>query len=414
MIDSRKMFYSFLLCLVFLAGCERCGQIVWTADGKRAAWYSGEPDNMAAVIDEHGKILTDLGSSLGGFAWSADGQSLYYTSREPSEVIPIEQSMLEAKPATTRPASAPSQQDDDSSGTSIGRYTNTENQLLFFLPKLKVLNLLLSPDENWLAVLAFRDRSEQAAEHFELYAYSLQTRRLYCIAGRCEMAVCFNLANRLVYVQPADNKDNPIGQLVEINLQTDPAEPPQRTHLLDLLASDTFWVQPLGEDLLLTTRKAAFPAAAQPDSVTLFLFTPKNGALVPLADRVGPIFMPSPDGKRIMFEQITKEGPDAVQQRHLAVMNANGSDPHILCRLPQHLPMYPNWHGSDRITFVAPAQVNAPTSNGRTLTDVIEYRLVDGRMEPLATLSTDWPDGLKPGYHTEDLTTTRPATTTQP
>jgi len=406
MNHSRHLIFSLLLGLALLAGCERCGQIVWTADGSRAAWYSGEPANTAAIIDAQGKILSELGPSLGGFAWSADGQNLYFTSLQPSEPVYIDPSMLEVESAASLPASAPANTHDQTAGTSVRRYTSKENKPLFYLPGLKVLHLLLSPDQNWLAAVAFRDQGEGRAEYFELYAYSLRSGRLFCIANRCAMAVCFNAANHLVYVR-SSNKDNPIGQLVEMDWDKVSNTAPQRTHLLDLLASDTFWVQPLGEDLLLTTRKAAFPAASQSDSITLFLFTPKNGALVPLAENVGPIFMPSPDGKFILLEQKSTDGST------LSLINANGSNPHLLRKLPQHLPMYPNWHSSDQITFAAPAE-EEQASGDRTPTEVVQYKLVDGRLEPQATLSTHWPQSLKPSYHTEDLAATQPALSTQP
>lgn len=408
---SRNLFLSLLLSLSLLAGCQRCAQIVWTADGSRAAWYSGEPANLAAVIDQQGHIVAELGPSMGGFTWSSDGRRLYYTSLEPSHPTPIDRSMLETAPACSQPADPPATQDDSKNfaGTTVAQFNDGRRQPLFSLPRLKVVYLMLSPDQNWLAAIAYRD-SKNADERCELYAYSLSAKRLYLISNHCAFAACFNTANHLVYIQPSYDQDHPLsqGRVVEIVLQDKPDSPPRRNALLDVLWSDTYWIQPLGEDLLLTTRKASFPATTQPSTATLFLFTPRNSALVPLAENVGPIFMPSPDGKFILFKQITSDGSN------LSLMNANGSNPQTLRKLPSNLPMYPNWRTSDQITYAAPFDAQSPSTDGRTSAEVVQYKLVDGRLEPQATLSTHWPQSLKPAYRAEDFAAIHPATSTQP
>ncbi|MCC6423858.1 MAG: PD40 domain-containing protein [Phycisphaerales bacterium] len=409
MIHPRNLFLSFLLALGLLAGCQRCGQIVWTADGARAAWYSGEPANSAAVIDDKGNILAELGPSMGGFAWSADGQRLFFTSLEPSPPTPIDSAMSDVDPPATQPTTDTQDESKDPKGTTVAQFADGHHQPLFFLPNLKIVYLMLSPDQNWLAAIAYRD-DKSADERCELYAYSLCANRLYLISNQCAFAACFNTANHLIYVQPDYDHGHPLpkGQVVEVALQDNPASPPQRNPLLDVLWSDTLWIQPLGEDLLLTTRKAVYPATTQPATGTLFLFSPRNGALVPLAENVGPIFMPSPDGKFILFQQNTSDGTT------LSVMNANGSNPQSLRKLPSNLPMYPNWRTSAQITYAAPFDEQSPSTQGRTPTQVVQYKLLDGRLEPSATLSTHWPQSLKPNYRTEDFTTTRPAASTQP
>ncbi|MCC7352103.1 MAG: PD40 domain-containing protein [Phycisphaerales bacterium] len=412
MINPRSLLRLVpLLAIALSAGCQRCGQIVWSADGARAAWYSGEPSNQAAIIDDQGNLLAELGQSLGGFAWSADGRKLFYTSLESSPPAVIDRSMLDTDSPTTHPSSAPDDSDNPKgfAGTTIAQYSDGHPRPLFFLPRLKVIHLMLSPDQNWLAIIAYRDE-RSSDDRCELYAYSLCANRLYQVSDQCALAACFNAANHLVYIQPDEEHGRPLpqGRMVEMALRDNPATAPQRNVLLEVLWSDTFWIQPLGEDLLLTTRKASFPATTQPSAATLFLFTPRNGALVPLAENVGPIFMPSPDGKFILLEQKSTDGST------LSLINANGSNPQSLCKLPSNLPMYPNWRTSEQITFAAPFDANSPASEGRTSTEVIQYKLLDGRLQPLATLSTHWPQSLKPTYRTEDFTTTRPSPSTQP
>jgi len=95
----------------------------------------------------------------------------------------------------------------------------------------------------------------------------------------------------------------------------------------------------------------------------------------------------------------------------LCVMNANGSDPHVLRSLDEYdgnpkPPMWPAWRGNEQITFIAPAadaQSVKVDDHDRKVVDVIQYHLTDkGALEALQSLSADWKAEIKPYFHRDD------------
>jgi len=98
-------------------------------------------------------------------------------------------------------------------------------------------------------------------------------------------------------------------------------------------------------------------------------------------------------------------------RRELCVMNANGSDEHVLRDISgygQQPPMWPAWHGSDEITFVSPTGVDLPVQEGkdpRMAFDVVQYKInAQGALEPAKTLSEGWPIEMKPSMKKADYT----------
>src|SRR5690606_28307203 len=112
----------------------------------------------------------------------------------------------------------------------------------------------------------------------------------------------------------------------------------------------------------------------------LFYFTRANKGLTTLAETVGPFFAISPDGSRILFEQVIAGANDTPSTHALAVMNRNGSSPQQLFSLDalEAFPMLPNWRSADEITFIsAPAGDDPLLANreDRLLLNVIHYHL---------------------------------------
>jgi hypothetical protein len=201
---------------------------------------------------------------------------------------------------------------------------------------------------------------------------------------------------------------------VETNLDESRTEFEQST-LAHVVPAATPWLQALGEDILLTAAPMSLPGKpSEHDAMNLYYLSRADGSITSIAEDIGPLFAPSPDGKRILFEKKTpREGQST--KAELAIMNSNGSDVHVLRdNTDSGLPMWPAWRGNDEIAFVGPMEdAKTVTDDEKTLLlfDVVLYRISpEYTLEPIRTLSQTWEDGLKPSRKRNGIPASQPAT----
>jgi hypothetical protein len=426
--------------MLALVGCDVPAQIVWSPDGSQAAYRAG---STALLLNEQGIVLQPLGASSGGFVWSADSKSLFVAAGEHAgeqagdqignTPTPLHLEWLgpvddpAARP-TTKPA------DEPKSITAVNVLKDGKVTPLFRLADDTVWYLQLSPDGQWLAVGATADQQDSSTNEFQLFVYSLHGGKLYELSRFCGCGACFVGPNTLAFNEASAL--DPVGQvkghIVEVKLDEAAATLPRQT-LLQTIVPLTGWMEPCKGGLLFTAAPRTFPAPPVADSqqpvFKLFHFSLADCGLTVLADDVGELFEASPDGKRILFERLTQPEPPAAApattesakqlptsqppQTHddLCVMNANGSDPHVLRSLDEYIgnpqpPMWPSWRGNDQITFIASAvdsQTVKVADHDRKVVNVIQYHLTDkGTLEALQSLSGDWKVETKPYFHRND------------
>src|SRR2546421_4938778 len=89
-------FYTLLLAIVALAGCEPIAHIAWSPDGSRAAYFVPTPKKLlpglSFVIDPAGKVAAELGPTFGSFAWSNDSKTIYFGAydRTPPATVAVD------------------------------------------------------------------------------------------------------------------------------------------------------------------------------------------------------------------------------------------------------------------------------------------------------------------------------------
>jgi hypothetical protein len=424
-----------LALLLFFAGCDVPAQMVWSPDGHQAAYRSTQ---NAVLLGEDGKVVTTLGATIGGFAWSSDSKSLYFAAyRDPNQPVTaidtrwLEPTKTPATSATTQPAATQPlpQSDDQNHLINICLLHDGKISILFsLLDTGGVYHMELSPNQQWLA-LVVSDKTEND-NPLDLFAYSLKSHRLYEISQQCGFGACFTNRGKLAFAQAngTDDIGKLTGHIVLVTLDDAAATLP-RQRLLDVIISQTGWMEACDCGLIFTAAPRTFPgppSADEPSIAKLYQFNYSDGGLTVLADATGPLFDLSPDGKRLLFEKITPQEPSATcptitqnspppasqppLRDELCVMNINGSEPHVLASFMDYTgspnpPMWPAWHGNDQITFLGPADQARHAMIGgedHKLFDVVLYQITDkGTLKALKTLSTDWTDGLKPYSHVE-------------
>lgn len=355
-----------LISVAMILGCEKTAQIHYSPDFQRALYRDAGDTPRAYLVRADGTVEKDLGPSRGGYAWSDDSQTAYVAVRKTDKPTPYETTW--AGEGALPPAP------DDTPGTTILQVTDDDAKPLIHIAG-EVLYLRHAPGGDWLAMQVKRDGGED--DTFTLHALNLDSGTLYLVRNKTGFGMGFTGPDTLVCSVP--NGDGASGELIELTLRDSP-QPPTSDRLLHVQWKQTLWISGDFSNLLFTTQPASYPATSEPDYGTLYHLTRKNAGLVALAERIGPLFSPSPDGSRILFEQ-------AGDTRTLAVMNANGSGVRVLGKLPDDDPlMYPAWSGNDRITWHDEHN------------DVVEYQLTDtGELRPLRVLSKSWDPSMKPG-----------------
>ena len=311
----------------------------------------------------------------------------------------------ESAPAASQPAAA----EEKPLGVNVWR--DGQVTPLCTVPAGIVWYMILSPDQNWLAVMGWQWKHDGKAERYEISVFSLSSKRLYPLSTACALGMAFTGPHRLAYLEAdgtAPKLEDRTGKLLEVSLD-ETAATLERTTLLDVIPAQTPWLQPLGEDLLLSAYPRTFPGKPTEElsddtPFKLYHYSRADRGITAIADDVGPLFMPSPDGKRILIEKITPATAAKPVKKELVVVNANGSDGHVLRDLTAYptLPLWPTWRGNDEITFVPPvdpANPPAAAEDGRIYVDVVLYRLGgEYQLQPLRTLSQKWEQAMKPSY----------------
>ena len=337
-----------------LSGCSYPAQLVWSPDGSRAAYRVGAD---AYLVEHTGRVVTKLGASTGGFAWSADGGRLYYAlarraeGDEEGDLPPVRSPVRPEWLAGPRPPFEPTDKGDTAEvhvldGGRPRRLCGLAGQ---------VLHLSLSPDEAWLAVLVAFDppdppedgeaesdeqgadpgrragradradgaaaedrggggdessgsREDSATAPLALYVVSLRSGRVYLLGYPAFVGATFTGPGRLAYVERASGpwQDSLRGaRLVEVELDAG-----HRRLRRDRPYGDpglVAWLRPLpGGDLLLLAIpwEAAKAAEARGEGpmppATLYRFARATRELSVVADGLGLMLAVSPDGRRLL------------------------------------------------------------------------------------------------------------------
>jgi hypothetical protein len=384
------------------SGCSAPAQIHWNPDGTAAAYaYRGQ----AMVVDADGAVLSKLGKSEGGFAWSADGKTLYYAAVTDNADNVIEigtQWVKESTDAGARTPTAPSTRPEGQI-VELSTWSNRKSTPLVKFRADAVVYMILSPDQEWLAFATEQD------EHYANYVCHLPSKKVMLLSKPAGLAMCFTGKNRLAFVERASGRESVDfktagGHVSEVTLDAK-TDKLTRTPLIDVVAGETYWLAALGEDLLLTAVSRTMPGKpiAEDDLLAhckLFMWTRANNGIVAVADNAGPLFALSPDGKRVLIHKITPRNDKMAMMLELQVIYANGSGGMTLrtTREGDPLPMWPAWRTDSQITLNAP-EPKSETRAGepRQVFDVTTFTLTDkGELINGKVLSGSWDPDLRP------------------
>ena len=389
-----------MLLLTVCNGCTAPAQMRWSPDGTAAAYCYRD---KAVVVDEAGAILSQLGRSEGGFAWTVDSKTLYYATEtdQADNVLDVDMK-FRSEASAPAPTTAPSQP-AKAQFVELSAWSNRKSTPLVKFRSDSVVYMILSPDQEWLALVS------KHGEDYAAYACHIPSKRVYLLSEPSGLPLCFTGKNRLAYIEPASNK--PVmdfktapAKVVEVVLDAKADKLP-RVQLLDVIAGETFWFAPKGDDLLLTAVGRTVPGKPIVDdemvaNIKLFLWTRANGGLVAVADSVGPLFTLSPDGTRVMIHKITPKNEKMPMKYELMVIRTNGSDAQSLRTINEGepMPMWPCWRSDTQVVVTSPKP--APITSGgepRNQFDVMLYNLSEkGELQDGKSLSDTWEPDLKP------------------
>ncbi len=406
---SLRLAVPTLCCLVLAAasGCELPAQIFWAPDGSRAVYVPGAAsESPAALIDANGAIIATLGRSTGGCAWAADSRVMYFAARVEKTAAPAVAVRYEW--CNVAAEQLPPVEEDAKEVTAVSVWNQGVSTPLFHVDDQMVWYMTLSPDQQWLAVVAYKERKDRD-DQLRLYVYSVRTGRLYLLSVACQKGVCFTGPARLAFVEPGKVRhgvSSDSGALVEVELDAD-ARTLERQHLAYVLPSMTSWLAALGEDVLLTTMPITLPMA-QAEEIPprrLYRYQRKQQELTTLAQGVGDLFMPSPDGRLVLIEKLSREQGRDSERSELAVIETASGRLHVLkidgqpvTLPPSGMGMYPNWRGPRQIAAAALDGSRPPREHGgRRYYEVMLYEIAeDFTLKPLRLLSENWPLEMKP------------------
>ena len=419
MTDSavlRRLWAVVLFCAVAggAGGCTPTAHINWSPDGAQAAYFVPTGGKLLPgvgyLLDGGGKTTARLGPTFGSFAWSADSKAVYfggYDNTPPATDLAQREWLVDPKAA---PPPISDSSDGEYPPMVLCAWHDGAAERLVSLGNRYVLFVQLSPDQKWLAVTAAaRDTGDQW--RFELFVCSLATKTLHVVSENCGMGACFTGPSRLAYAQ-ADGPTT-TGSIVEEELR-ETADHLDRVPLADVLWDRTGCIAAVDDGLLFTTAGRVFPAkaskAAADQPPNLYHYSRADGKLTMIAESTGDLFAVSPDGRRILYIKDTPGIDGSPDRRELAAMNIDGTDGHVLSDISRYgsqSPMWPAWHGNDRVTFVSPGGADLPgkpDEDPRMAFDVVDYRITPtNSLEPAATLSGDWPAEMKPAMRKADF-----------
>ncbi len=422
--------FLLLVPLLMLAGCELPAETFWSPDGTKAAYMPPSGANgEAMVFDENGKILAKLGPSLGGFAWSPDSRSLYFaTAVDDPAKLPKTKILRNwansDSAASTQPATQPAQEDKEKSHSLVSSLRDGKVTPLIGLPAEIVWYMTLSPDGKWLAIRAQMmkgEHGEDKAAH--LYVYSMASSKLYLLSSGTSYGAAFTASGKLVFVEPGDverDVPSPIGQLVAVTLDESAVNAP-REELATVVATGP-WVDCVGEDILLTSQPVTLPST-QPlrdkdQPVTLYRYARSSHSLHALAADINQLFKISPDGKLVLLQKLTRKEKDGDWRGELAVLELASGAQHVLNNtaveskgtIPESgVCAYPAWRTGDQISFYDVAMKSNEIED-RICHDLVLFKLTpQWTLEPVRTLSKDWPPEIKPSFKKEKPAAPAPA-----
>lgn len=413
----RQFFFS-CICLgglVLLGGCEIPAQTFWSPDLSKAA-YIPTNGGKVLVFDEQGKILSTLDASGGGLAWSADSKRLYLAQQVEKRIaapaVEVVNRMRHADDDSVAAATRPAAPDaDEAQHAVIGVWQDGKFTPLFTPGNLVVSHLALSPDQNWLAIVALANEGKEA----RLYAFSLSTRRLYLLTiGVNPEPLAFTGPNRLAYLEPLEinhSKPAAVGQIVEAEL-SDQAEQFQVEELAGVVMELTPWMADCGGDLLFTSARVTLPMATKNEEDTgkqLYRYSRAEKSVKAIASDVGPFFALSPNSKLVLFEQQGKL-PDGKSRDELAVLDLSNGAVHALApamvsgtdgagNKSSGIVAFAAWRGNDQISFVTPLGADKPVAKeeDKSYYDLGLYQLTPAfELKLIRKLSGDWPSEQKP------------------
>jgi hypothetical protein len=397
-----------LLTCLLAAGCEIPAQTFWSPDGTRAAYLSTVKDQARAVlIDEQGKVVTELGTSTGGFVWSADSRRLYFATvgKRPQGDRPFEVGRVWTT-AEPEPAANAEEAKDADACLIINVLENGQVTPLFWLDRHLAWHLRLSPDGKWLALMSVRNPTgEGDKDQLFLYVFSLETEKLHLLSVACSKGMCFTGPNRLAFVEPNEVKGKlaaELGLLVEVDLD-DKVEQLPRSVLALVLMPVTHWLEAAGEDILMSSYQFTFPNKVPENKdieglYQLFRVNRDTKKITQVTEDIGEMFLLSPDGKYLLLDKLAFPRDEAKRHSRLALMEMESGAIHILRDLPgtggNGLLAFPAWRGNREITFTAP---ETKEKDDRLYSDLVLYRLTDKfELEAVRNLSEKWQLEMRP------------------
>lgn len=404
--------------LVFSVGCHMPARMTASPDGSQAIYGANLSERVLLIDARDGKTLRELGAGSGSAAWSHDGRHAWYavrtTADDPAspELDPalwtVEMPGLELFPAPD-PGGIDNVEEPTEQET-IHLLESGRSRPLVTLPG-RVWEIVPASDADWLLVsYAAELRLHNDRKTFGvLAAYSVTRNKLYPLSAidGLNLLAAFTSDGQAVFVKPTDPSGT-LGMLVSMKL--DPDAKPDPNELAMVAFAGTGFARRVGDELWVTTMALALPAEmkALEESAplhSLYRVQVKERRLERIRENVGQLFVPSPDAKRVLFESVEVRGGN--KERSLSVMDVASGAVSDLRRVSDYpeLPMFPSWAGNEEILFVAePGKSEPATRDDKPVAvyDVVRYRLDQGTLKFVATLSGGWEKLTKPGHTLKD------------
>jgi hypothetical protein len=403
-----------LALLAISLGCHVPARMTASPDGSQAIYGTNLSDRVLLIDARDGKVLRELGAGSGSAVWSRDGQRAWYAVRTTAD----DPASPELDPALWTaelpgldlfPAPDPGGIDNVEEPTeqeTIHVLEAGQSKPIVTLPG-RVWEIIPSADGQWLLISYVADlRHHNDRKTFSvLSAYSAARNKLYPLSAveGLNLLAAFAPDGDAVFLKPTDAAGT-LGVLVSMKL--DPDAKPEPTQLALLASASTGYAQRVGDEIWLTTMVLSLPKEMKtleesPPLHSLYRLNLKDRRLERVRENVGQFFAPSPDGNRVLFESVVIRGEE--KERFLSLMDVKTNAVVELRRVSDYpeLPMFPCWAGNDDVLFVAEPDKSEPATRDDkqvAVYDVVRYRLEQGKLKFVATLSGGWEKLTKPGH----------------
>lgn len=399
-------------------GCHVPARMTVSPDGSRAIYGANLSDRVLLIDARDGKVLRELGAGSGSAAWSSDGKRAYYAVRTTADdpaSPPLDAALwtTELPGLDLFPAPEPGGIDNVEEPTeqeTIHLLEGDRSRPLVTMPG-RVWEITPSGDGQWLLVSYVADlRYHGDRKSFcVLVAYSVPRDTLYPLSAIEGLNLLASLTpdGHAVFVIPTD----PAGTLgVLVSMKLDPDAKPDATRLAMLASAGSGFAQRVGNEPWLATMTLSLPVEVKtledaPPLHSLYRVNLRDRRLERVRENVGQFFAPSPDGKRVLFESIVPRGDE--RERTMCLLDVASGAVSELRRVSDYaeLPMFPAWAGNDEILFVAESDKSEPAVRDDkpvVVYDVVRYRIEQGKLKFVATLSGGWEKLTKPGHALKD------------